>query len=152
MPFGPTQVAVTDDPGQPRLAGVLDRVQVDVVPDHVTERRAGRDDGVRLLVVLGDDVVVGRRVDVGRGRRRQFGGRGQRAGVITRATSVRVWTSPFAIGPMFHRPVPESYVPTDGVALTNTSPEGSWSTTITPVVLVGPPFVTVTTKVAWSPT
>src|SRR5262249_49960410 len=59
---------------------------------------------------------------------------------------------PAASGPIVQSPVPGSYVPCDGLALTNTSPAGSLSWRTTPVASSGPRLLTVIVYATVSPT
>ena len=63
---------------------------------------------------------------------------------------VAVWL--FVKAPTVHTPVPDTYVPCDGIDDTYCSPLGSASVTTTPVALFGPLFVAVTVNVTFSPT
>lgn len=72
---------------------------------------------------------------------------------ITVAFTNRTLEAPFAITPIFHRPVGGSYVvPEVGVAFTNERPAGRRSVIGTPVASLGPLFRAVIVKLTSVPT
>src|SRR5262245_15425752 len=69
----------------------------------------------------------------------------------TVATIASVTDAPLPMVPTLHSPVPAVYEPWLGVAVTNVSPAGRRSVTVTPVAVDGPVFVNVIVNVTLFP-
>ena len=73
-------------------------------------------------------------------------------GISTAAVMSSVALAPSASAPTVHKPVASAYVPCDGAAETNASPDGNASVIATPVALLDPLLVAMIVKVTFSPT